>query len=56
MDDVQTAMITFLSAEAQMAKAVVTAESEELKKAREEAAAKKAARAARDRSESGGTS
>ena len=50
VDDVQTAMITFLSAEAQLAKAVVSSESDELKKVRTEVAAKRAERAARAQS------
>ena len=53
VDDVQTAMITFLPAEAQLAKAVVTSESEELKKVRTEVAAKRAERAAREASGEG---
>ena len=50
VDDVQNAMITFLPAEVQFAKAVVTAESDELKKVREQVAAKRAERAAREQS------
>ena len=53
VDDVQTAMITFLPAEAQLAKATVTSESEELKKVRTEVAAKRAERAAREQSGEG---